>query len=154
MADIVVHPATGEVLDLQRADLEQLGRWLLEARELDEQMRSEKRRVVAELLSRMDREARYTLRAADLELKGDGPEAPIEYDVLPLRQALAEFVEAEVITQEALDRAIEPVTVYKPRANGLKPLVRQGGPLAETIAHYASPKESYERRVSVKAAAR
>lgn len=153
MAEIVVHPSTGEVLELD-APTEQLARWLVEARELDEAMRSEKRRVVVELLNRMDREARYTLRVANLELKGDGPEPPTDYDGEQLREALAEFVAAEVISQEALDRAIEPVTTFKPRANGLKPLIRQGGQLPQVIAQYAAPREGYERRVSVKVADR
>lgn len=149
MAEIVVHPSTGEVLDLG-APTEQLARWLVEARELDEAMRSEKRRVVAELLSRMDREARYTLRIGDLELKGDGPEPPTEYDAQELREALTEFVDGDVISQEALDRAVEPVVTFKPRANGLKALLRQGGELAETINRHARPRDNYDRRVGVK----
>jgi hypothetical protein len=147
---IVVHPATGEMLDLA-SPTEDLARWLADARRLDEAMRAEKRRVVEELLERMDREASYTFRTTDLEIKGDGPEPPMVYDGEALRGALQEFVEAEVISPEALDRAVEVVPTYKPWANGLKALVRQGGELARTIERYAQPKDGYERRVSVKA---
>jgi hypothetical protein len=147
--NIVIHPATGEILELD-ASTETLACWLTEARELDERMREEKRRVVQELLNRMDRDAQYTLRAGDMEIKGDGPASPTEYDAEPLRAALEEFVDGEVISQDALDRAVEIVPVYKPRANGLKALVRQGGQLAEIVERYARPKENHERRVSVK----
>lgn len=146
---IVVHPATGEILELD-ASTEMLARWLTEARELDERMREEKRRVVQELLARMDRDAQYTVRAGDMEIKGDGPAPPTEYDAEPLRRELEEFVDAEVISQDALDRAVEIVHVYKPRANGLKALVRQGGQLAEIVERHGRPKENHERRVSVK----
>jgi hypothetical protein len=146
---ILVHPATGEILSLD-ADTADLARWLVEARELDEAMRAEKKRVVAELLARMDREASYTLRAGDLEIKGDGPAPPDEYDAQPLREALTEYVEAEVISIDALDRAVEIVPTYKPRANGLKALLRQGGDLARTIEAHRHPKENHDRRVSVK----
>ncbi|MCW3018622.1 MAG: hypothetical protein JWN10_930 [Solirubrobacterales bacterium] len=151
MADIVIHPSTGEVLDLD-ASTEDLARWLVEARQLDEAMRAEKRRVVSELLARMDRDASYTLRVGDLELKGDGPAPPMEYDAVELRAALSEFVEAEVISSDALDRAIEDEQKLRPRVNGLKALMRQGGPLAETIERYAHPKEGHERRLSVRPA--
>jgi hypothetical protein len=146
---VVVHPATGELLDLS-APTEDLARWLTEARELDEAMRTEKRRVVAELLDRMDRDASYTIRVGSLELKGDGPEPPTVYDGESLRHALQAYVDAEVISPEALDRAVEVVPTYKPRANGLKALLRQGGALAQTVLAHAQPKENYERRVSVK----
>lgn len=149
MSDVVIHPSTGEILDLS-APTDDLARWLTEARELDEAMRVEKRRVVAELLARMDREANYTLRVGDLELKGDGPEPPMVYDGAALRLALKEFVDAEVISPDALDRAVEIVPTYKPRANGLKALLRQGGDLARVVEAHAQPKENHERRVSVK----
>jgi hypothetical protein len=78
--------------------MDQLARWLLEARELDDAMRTEKRRVQGELLARMDREASYTVHTGEFELKGDGPEPPTAYDAGALRTALAEFVDAEVIS--------------------------------------------------------
>lgn len=151
MSNIVVHPATGEILGLD-ADTADLARWLSEARELDRLMRIEKQRVTEELLDRMDREASYTLRAGDLEIKGDGPIVPTEYDAPALYVALQDYVEAGVITEEALERAVEPQPVtYKARAQGLKALARLGGGIVDVIDLHAQPKENFARRVSVKA---
>ncbi len=146
---LVVHPVTGEVLELT-GDTADLVRWLREVREMESQIREVKRVVTAELIERMDREARYTLHVGDLEVKGDGPVAPTIYDGEQLRVALGEYVEAGAITEEALDRAVEFVPGYRPRAAGLKALARLGGGIAETIERHAKPKDSYERRVTIK----
>lgn len=150
VAGIVIHPVTGEVTDLN-GPTEALAHWLSEARELDRLMRIEKQRITDELLARMDREASYTLRVGDLEIKGDGPKPPVEYEAEALRDALQEYVDAEVITAEALERAVErqPI-IYKPRAQGLQALERLGGGVAQVIQRHARPKEDYQRRVSVK----
>ncbi len=147
---IVIHPATGEVTDLN-GPIETLAHWLADARELDREMRIEKQRVTDELLARMDREASYTLRAGDLEIKGDGPKPPVEYDAVELREALQEYVDAGVITADALERAVErqPIT-YKPRAQGLQALEKLGGGVVQAIQRHSRPKDDYQRRVSVK----
>jgi hypothetical protein len=147
---IVINPATGEVLSLDEPT-EILARWLSETRELEERLREEKRRVTRELIDRMDRDASYTLRAGDLEIKGDGPEAPTEYDAEALYAELKEFVDSEAITEDALARAVEPVVTYKPRAGGLNALRKRGGSIADAIERHSRPKENYERRVSIKA---
>lgn len=149
MPGVVIHPATGEVLDLE-APTETLARWLSEARELDREMRVEKIKVVNELLSRMDTDAAYTVRTERFDITGDGPEPPKEYDARGLRVALAEFVEAGVITQDALDRAVEVVPTYKPRAAGLNALRRLPGSIGEVIDRHSRPKEDHRRNVSVK----
>ncbi|HEY1690020.1 MAG TPA: hypothetical protein VGF95_14290 [Solirubrobacteraceae bacterium] len=150
LARLVIHPATGELLDLDQASTDQLGHWLLDARELDQRVREEKRAVTQEILARMDREARHTFHGSDLELKGDGPKIPTEYDATPLRAELQEFVDGQVISPEALDRAIEVQEVLKPRAEGLNALRALGGPIAECVERHAHPKERHERKVSVK----
>lgn len=146
---IIVHPGTGEVLDLA-GDTEILVRWLREVREMESEIREVKRVVTGELIDRMDREARYTLHVGDLEVKGDGPIAPTLYEGEQLRNALAEYVEAGVITPEALDRAVEVLPTYRPRTAGIKALKRLGGPIADLVDQHAKPKESYERRVTIK----
>jgi hypothetical protein len=145
---LVIHPATGEVISLD-GDTAPLARFLTEVRELEQQLRDEKRIVTRELIDRMDREARYTLHTDGLDIKGDGPKIPTDYEAEPLRAELQEFVEAEVITQEALDRAVEPITTYKARAQGLNALRGLGDQFAAVIDRHAHPKENYERRVSI-----
>lgn len=148
--EIIVHPATGEILDLG-GETGDLVRWLQEVREMEAQIRDVKRLVTRELIARMDRDARYTLQAGGCTVKGDGPTPPTVYDGEQLRHALAEYVEAEVITADALDRAVEVTQEYKPRAVGINALKRLGGGVAETIEQHARPKENYERRVMIKA---
>ena len=149
MDGIVINPATGEVLSLSEPT-EVLGGWLLEVREQEQRLRAEKLAVARELISRMDSEASYTVRVGQFELKGDGPETPTEYEALELRTALQEFVDGGVITPEALDRAVEPVTTFRARAAGLNALKRLPGSIGEGIDRHSHPKEGYERRVSVK----
>jgi hypothetical protein len=146
---IVIHPGTGQMLRLD-APTEELATWLTEIRREEQQLREEKRRVTHELIARMDREASYTLRTGDLEIKGDRPTPPLDYDAPGLYEKLREYVEAEVITQEALHRAIEPVVTLKAHARGLDALRRLGGPIVEVIEQHAQPRENYERRVNIK----
>jgi hypothetical protein len=147
---IVIHPATGEITVLN-APVAELARWLAEARELDRQMKIEKQRITDELLARMDSEASYTLRSGGLEIKGDGPVPPTEYDAQALYTSLQEYVEAGVITKDALERAVVPQPVtYKARTQGLKALEKLNGGIVQAIQRHARPTEDYRRRVNVK----
>lgn len=147
--EIVVHPATGEVLHLT-GETADLVRWLQEVRDMESQIRDVKRLVTRELIARMDRDVRYTLQIGDLDVKGDGPIPPTVYDGQQLRQALTEYVDADVITQDTLDRAVEVTQEYRPRAAGINALKRLGGGVALTIEQHGRPKENYERRISIK----
>ena len=151
MDELVIHPFTGEVLDLD-SPTEHLARWLQEQRDQEQVLREEKNRVQRELLRRMDLEANYTLRAGEFEIKGDGPQTPLEYDGQGLREALDDYVKAGFISRSAVDRAVEPVTAYKVKAAGVNALRKlEGSTIPAVIDRYAAPKEGYVRRVSVKA---
>ena len=146
---IIVHPLTGEVLDLDEPT-ECLAAWLQQTREGEEQLRAEKQRVQEEIIRRLDFEGKCSATIGEFEIKADGPAPPTEYDARALRDALAEYVEAEAISQDALDRAVEVIPEYKARKNGLNALRKLNSEIASLIDEHSHERENYQRRVSIK----
>jgi hypothetical protein len=143
----LVNPATGEPLSLDSPSPE-LGRYLADLREFESVLREFKRLVSRELLSRMDREASWTLRADELKIVGQSPAPSEEWDGAELRQALLEHVDAGRLSVEAVDAAVETIISYKTRKAGITALRKLGGPIAETVNGLARTAER-ERRVTV-----
>jgi hypothetical protein len=145
----VVDPRTGEAVVLAEAATDTLAAFLENVREVESAFREQKRAVSREILDRMDREARWTGRVGEFEIKGDGPTPPTEYDAEALYWALDEFVAAGVITDQARDEAVERVEVFKAKARGIQALRKLGGGVAAVIDRHAR-EAVRERRVSVK----
>ena len=102
----------------------------------------------AELLSRFDREAKWTAHVGDLKITGDSPAPAESWDGADLFAALTDLVEAGVISIDAVNAAVQVETVYKPRKAGLTALRRLGGRAAEVVDALAQSVEK-DRRVTV-----
>jgi hypothetical protein len=144
---VVITPMTGEVVELD-ATTDVLADWLHRVRQAEADLRDAKRAVGAELLARMDREARWTARVGAFEVKGDGPGA-VEYDAERLRTELHLLVRAGEISEAAMQDAVEIVHTYKAKARGINALRKLGGRVAAAIDSCASP-STKDRRVTVK----
>lgn len=143
---LAVNPASGEVVNLDGAT-DELGRALLEVRELEGMLRSYKARIGEEILGRMDREGVWTANLPGLKITGSSPDRVV-YDGEALRDELARLVRSGEITVEAAGRCVEVVTTYKPSARHLKALRKIGGTVAEAIDRHTRRDDS-PRRVSV-----
>ena len=130
----LTNPSTGEVLTLE-SPTGDLGRYLADVREMESYVKEAKNIVQQEILRRMDKDALYTVRVpgAGLKLSGSSPAPSEEFDELALREALLVLVDEDVVTIEAVDRAVEPVVTYKARMAGIKALRKLGGRVAEVI---------------------
>ena len=134
----VVSPRTGEVLTLQSPTAD-LGAYLADVREHESLLRESKNYVQAEILRRMDANAEWTNHVeGGLKLTGSSPAPSEEFDELALRTSLLELADEGLITQEAVDKAVEPVVTYKARKAGINSLRKLGGRVADAISQHAS----------------
>ncbi len=118
----VVHPVTGEMLDLSdTTDI--LAGALDDVRNLEGDLRDFKSALTRELLRRMDYHHTHTaiLRGFG-KVSGDAPRKP-DYNAKVLREGLQPLVPA-VLPQEAVDAAVERVTDWKVRKAGVNALLR------------------------------
>lgn len=144
----VLNPRTGEVVDLT-ADTAELAAYLADVRQWERDfLRGCKRAVELELIRRMDRDAKYTLRAGGLEITGDGP-GRVKYEEEVLRAQLRPLVQQDIISQDAMNAAVKEVVTYQVMARGVNALKKLGGPVAEAVAA-ATRLSDDPRRVQVK----
>jgi hypothetical protein len=118
----LVHPLTGEAIDLAHAPDEEIARFLDGLKEHKAQIQEAQHIVTAEVLRRMDLDARYTRRAGPYVFNSSSPEPTVEYDALPLREDLLELVDQRQLTIDAVDRTVEPVVTYKVKKSGINAL--------------------------------
>jgi hypothetical protein len=144
----VIHPGTGEILAVREASTADLARFLADCREYESLLREAKSIVSREAIRRMDLEGQWTARADGWVLRSQSPEPQEEFDVVPLLKALHELADQGLISEEAIERAVETVTDYKIRAQGIKALRKRGGLIKETVDRFATPMER-KRTVSV-----
>ena len=149
----IVHPLTGEAFALPDLTDALLARLLEDVKEYEWRLRNVKRAVSDEALRRMDRTASWTLHAGEgFTLKGASP-APVEqFDVVALRTDLAQLVADGLISDEAMNNAVEEIVDYKARKRGIDALRKLGGIVAETVNRHASNVEK-QRYVSVERSA-
>lgn len=152
-ADIpaVIDPSTGEAVVVASATTDTLAMFLDNVRQVEQTFREHKRAVTREILSRMDREARWSGVVGDYAITGDGPTKPTEYDAEALYNALTEYVDSGAISEAALDAAIERRYSYKAKHRGIQALARLGGHISETILQHSSEVEK-TRSVQVRRA--
>lgn len=99
----------GGVLDLDSADMVALAEFTDNADHLAAIAREAKGTVSDELVRRLDKRGLWTVHEAGFTIKSSSPEAgTVKYETEPLRVALAGFVEADEIDQEAADAALAP----------------------------------------------
>jgi len=142
-------PATGEELDLATAALQQIAEVRCLIRDHEEDLRLAKRMLDAEILARMDRQAKWSWSADGFALSAPSPAPVTEYDAGRLRDRLDELAYNGVLERGAVDAAVELVVSYKPHPAGIKALAKLGGVVEETIAG-CSTSSKRQRRVSVR----
>ena len=120
-ADVtIIDPDTGEALSPHDATDEQIARWRRAVMDGEQVIRQAKQFVDAVVIERMDAEACWTVHAGGYTLSAPSPAPVVEYpDPEGLRRDLLAL---NGISQTAVDRAIRPVTVYRPQVVGLKRL--------------------------------
>lgn len=101
----LVHPASGEVLELKGAASADLAKAVDELAELNDRLALFGRAVVAELVERADRDVTRKLTAGPYIVEVNAPTDEL-YDLGVLREELDGLVKANLITQEAADRCI------------------------------------------------
>ena len=143
----VVSPRTGELLELSAPD-EDLAGWLADVREHESLLREAKNLVQRELLRRMDRSAKWTVRVPKFKLTGTSPKPEETWDGAVLRERLHDLVDDGELTVEAVDAAVETVISFKVRKAGVNALRAAGGRAAAIVDELAIATEK-ERRVSV-----
>ena len=147
----VIHPATGEKLELDAPD-GALAAALDGLRTLEGNLRDVKSAIGGELISRMDASAAWTRHIPGVgKITAPSPKPTIEYDGPALREALLELADQGLITQGAVDAAVETVVTYEPRARGITALLRLGGSVAAVVAAFGTETQR-TRYVSVKRA--
>lgn len=145
-------PATGEELDLSLCSDATLANLRDMIRDAEDEQRQAKRQIDAEVLARMDRNAKWTIKTeGGLELTAPSPASKSEYDAGALHAALMAFVDDGLLSVEAVDAAVEQVLTYKPRVRGIEALRKRGGAIADVIAEHETQVEP-TRRVTVKRA--
>ncbi len=127
----VTMPATGEVLDLDAADV-LLAAALDEAKDIEGRIRSYKRAIVDEVLDRQDRRAKWTTHAAGWKLTGESPDR-FDFDADKLVAVLRQLIKEGLIDREAADACVKVETVVTPRKGAVKALAKRGGRVVELL---------------------
>lgn len=121
-AQLIVHPLTGEALELL-APTDVIAEAIDAAKEDTQRLATYKRALQDEILRRMDHDRTYTAHLRGFKITGDGPRAPT-YDGERLHRALKPLVAGGLISERALTAAVETVTEYKVKVNGVKALLK------------------------------
>lgn len=114
-SSIVVHPATGEALDLPAMATDVLATGLEELGELLSELGAFRQRIVDELAGRMDRVNTRSERVGRFELETNAPTEET-YSAPLLRAELTGLVAEGIIDRELLDRVITYPTPKPPEA--------------------------------------
>lgn len=159
-ADIVhlIHPDTGEILDLVGASDDQLARWRRAVMDWEARAKQAKQLCDRELVARMDARNCHTIHIAkgedgapSIDISAPAATTKIEYDGELLYEGLCSLVDEGELAQEAADEAVKRILVYKPDARKVAGLLKRGGRIAETMQTCGEETE-VPRRVSLKAA--
>lgn len=155
--ELAVNPVTGELLTLADTTTDVLAEHYQALTVFeDEGIRAFKRAVADELLARMDREGAWTAHVGKWDISGDSPDRK-EYgervrhdfeDGTALLADLNALVEQDVITRDAVERAIETLTVHKVRRKGINALLKI--PAAREVIEKHERQSAKPRYVRVK----
>lgn len=97
-------------IDIATAPVEQLAEFMSTTDRLREIAAEAKSKVGDELVARMDRDGKWTMRTDDYEIRAPSPEAgTVVYDVDRLRDTLAMLVANGVISHAGSLAALEPI---------------------------------------------
>ena len=117
---------------------------------LDTERKQLVRSVSDELLTRMDRDAGWTMHFPGLDISGDTPNRR-EYKADRVLKVLEDLVADGTITKEAAQKAIERKVSYTVKKRGVDAIKKLGGDVAKRLYGCEVPIPDSARRVSVKA---
>ena len=108
---MIPHPVTGEALDLANASTEDIAGMLAGLAEMRTRLSDFEDQAGAEILRRLDAEARWTLHLGNgLTVKAPSPDAGTEkYPADVLHDSLAALIGEDTITEDAASRALVQV---------------------------------------------
>lgn len=144
--DGIHDPLTGAVVSPEAETAELLRLREEGLRAMEEACKEARRAVDLELLARMDRGARWTLREGEFEATGTSP-AVVEYDTDRLRAEINGLVRSGVIDKDARAAALKPTVGIKVDKRGVQAIAKTSDQAAAAIAQ--AEKEA-TRRVTVK----
>jgi hypothetical protein len=148
--ELVVHPFTGEALELHDAETSDLAQLLDSLKDYESRLKEAKSLIGREVLRRQDLKAEWTTRAGGFILKGASPatESQEEFDGLALHSELLGLVDEGALSIEAVDAAVETEVVYTPKKAGIAKLRKLGGVVAQIVDRHATTTEK-TRYVSI-----
>jgi hypothetical protein len=142
--------------DPRLADIATLAAFIDGAKHFASIAREAEGMVSDELVYRMDRLGKWTIRESDLTVKSSSPAAGTEkYNDERLADALERLVDDNVIDAEAAFAAIEwvepppPPPYWKQKPAGIRALLKLGGRVAEAVLSAAVPTTPPRRSVKV-----
>lgn len=128
------------ITDPREAETEQLAEFTDNADHLTAIAREAKGTVSAELVRRLDRRGKWTLREAGFKITAPSPEAgTTRYDDEQLAAAVNRLIEEDLIDADAGLAAIEwyqpppPEPYWKQKPAGIKALLKLGGAVAKAV---------------------
>lgn len=102
---MIVHPGTGEAIDLATATTTDLAGRMEELSELLSDLGAFRRALINELAGRLDAAGRRSATVGEFTIATNAPTEEI-VDVATLREALEQLVDERVITRDAIDAVI------------------------------------------------
>ncbi len=147
-APVVVDPTTAEVIDLAQAPTDTIAAYLANVRDLERQIREQKKLAAEEVIRRMDEQAVWTVRVGDWKLSAPSPAPATVYDAAGLLADLEQLQADDLVAPAAVQRAVERIETLRVVPAGVKALEKLGGAVADAIERHRS-EQPKDRRVSV-----
>lgn len=136
----LVNLKTGEQLSLD-SPTEDLARYVDDMRVLKSEIQEVVNIVGRTLLTRLDFRGKSSLHAGAWKLSAPSPKPEEVWDGALLRAELMSFVDAGVLSIEAVDDAVEQIITFKVKKAGVNSLRNLGGEIAATVEGLKGSKE-------------
>lgn len=107
--DLIVHPATGEVIDLNAATTTELAAGIEAIRGLLDDLNDFRRALINELAGRLDKRGARSAVVGDIKLTTNAPTQE-HYDPTVLKAALLDLADEDLIEPELVDEVVKTVT--------------------------------------------
>lgn len=136
-ASVVVHPLTGELVDIANAPDDELAQFLEGIDEAKARVQDAKSVVSQEVMRRMDRMNVRNMRAGVYGVTVNRPpEAATGYDGAGLLDDLLRLVDEDVLAIEAVNAAVQTEVSYKVDRHAVNRLKKLGGVVAEAVQRH------------------
>jgi hypothetical protein len=145
----VLNPLTGELVDLAAATTTDLAIERDEVRTARDAISTWAKAIDQELTDRLDREAKRSATVGGYKLTVTAPTVR-QTDEIGLRAALLKLVDDGVLSDAAVDAAVEVVEVVKARRSGINALHKHANDRVRQVAgDYDQEVPNQSRRVTV-----